>query len=487
MLTVYNTLTRKMEPFEPLNPGEVRMYVCGVTPYDYSHLGHMRPAVVFDVIRRYLQFLGNKVTYVVNFTDVDDKIIQRSREEGADALTYAERFIADYYESLGPLNILPADYCPRVSRHIPIIIDMIQGILANGYAYESNGDVYFSVRKFVDYGRLSNRSIDELLDLGRIEHSPNKREVLDFALWKGAKEGEPAWESPWGLGRPGWHIECSAMSTHYLGKMFDIHGGGSDLIFPHHENEIAQARACFQTPIFARYWLHNGMVTIKEEKMSKSLQNFLAVRELLKNYSGEVLRFFLLSAHYRSPLEYSEEILRSFEARLDRFTAFFTHLRQRLGEGLERCIENLPEAAMPALDAARQKFFEGLDYDFNIPEALGALQTMLDIGNQSLREGKTQNANRAYLEILTHGGILGLFEEERSWLSGKTGTQKEARALPDDLIEVLVRVRGELRKKKEFGLGDAIREVLGNHGIVLEDTAQATVWRRQVRRCGSPE
>ncbi|MHA2620348.1 MAG: cysteine--tRNA ligase [bacterium JZ-2024 1] len=478
MIQIYNTLTRQMEAFEPLEPGKVRMYVCGVTPYDYSHLGHMRPAVIFDVVRRYFMFRGYKVTYVVNFTDVDDKIIQRSREQGADPCAYAEPFITDYYEALGALNVLPADVYPRVSRHVPVIIGMIRRILENGYAYEANGDVYFSVRQFPDYGKLSNRSVDEMLDLGRIEHSPHKREPLDFALWKSAKEGEPAWDSPWGPGRPGWHIECSAMSTHYLGPMFDIHGGGSDLIFPHHENEIAQARACYGTPLFAKYWLHNGMVTLKQEKMSKSLKNFFAVRELTKRVPGEVLRFFLMSAHYRSPLDFSDEIIQSVEARLQRFTVFFTHLRQRLGEQLERCRYNLSEVVVPGMEEVRKDFLEAMDGDFNLPVALTALQALLDLGNACLRGDRYSEANRIYLEMMEFGGILGLFEREREWLAGKP-QQEKTDTIPRTLIEALVQLRSDLRKRKEFALGDDVRETLRKHGVILEDTPQGTVWRRQ--------
>jgi cysteinyl-tRNA synthetase len=480
MLKVYNTLSRKIEPFQPLTPGMVKMYVCGVTPYDYSHLGHMRPAVVFDVVRRYLQYLGYKVTYVVNFTDVDDKIVQRAREQGADPLTYADPFITDYYESLGALNVLPADYYPRVSTHIPVIIQMVEKILANGAAYVANGDVYFSVRQFPDYGQLSGRSIDDLIDSGRIEHSPNKRETPDFALWKGAKEGEPAWQSPWGPGRPGWHIECSAMSTHYLGAMFDIHGGGNDLIFPHHENEIAQARSAWQSPFFARYWLHNGMVTLKEEKMSKSLKNFFRVRDLLNEYSGEALRFFLLSAHYRSPIDFSEEIIRSFRARLERFEGFFTHLRQRVGDRLERSLVNLMAEEVPGLDESNHAFFNALDDDFNFPQALGALQSLLDSGNLLLKAGSLRAANRVYLELLERGKILGLFEGERRWLAGEKSEVHSA-GPSQALVETLIQLRAELRKKKEYTLGDFIREALGKEGIILEDTPQGTIWRRGAR------
>jgi cysteinyl-tRNA synthetase len=473
-----------MEAFEPLIPGEVRIYVCGVTPYDYSHLGHMRPAVVFDVVRRYLRLLGYKVTYVVNFTDVDDKIIQRARERGADPLTFAEPFITDYYESLGALNVLPATHYPRVSCHIPAILNMVETILANGFGYHANGDVYFSVRRFPDYGQLSGRSVDDLVDSGRIEHSPNKRDILDFALWKAAKDGEPTWQSPWGPGRPGWHIECSAMSTHYLGRMFDIHGGGNDLIFPHHENEIAQARACYETPFFAKYWLHNGMVTLRDEKMSKSLKNFFAMRELLNHYSGEILRFFLLSGHYRSPIDFSQEIIQSFEARLTRFLTFFIHLRQRSGERLERSLENLLDEEIPGLDDANDAFFKGLDEDFNLPVALGALQNLLDAGNLLLNDGKLRQANRAYLELLARADILGLFETERRWLAGAKSDTAEA-GLPESLIEALIQLRADLRSKKEYALGDTIRHTLGQHGVVLEDTAQGTVWRKRARESAS--
>ncbi len=474
MLKIWNTLTRRTEAFTPLRDREVRIYVCGITPYAYSHLGHMRPAVFFDVVRRYLEYRGYRVTYVVNFTDVDDKIIQGALAAGEDPLTYPLRYIEDYFSALGALHVRPATHYPRVTAHIPEIIHYIQRILENGFAYVANGDVYFSVRAFPDYGQLSGRTPEELIDTGRIEHSPHKRETLDFALWKAAKPGEPSWESPWGRGRPGWHIECSTLSALYLGDTFDIHGGGNDLIFPHHENEIAQARAYSGKPFFARFWMHNGMVRLQAEKMSKSTRKFIPIRELLSRYPGPVIRMFLLSAHYRSPLDYEESFLDGFQTRIGRFSAFFTRIRQALGMRLERSLVNLRDAETESVRAQVRAFHEAMEDDFHTPRALAALENLLDLGNRYLNEGALRQANAVYLHLLDCGDLLGLFPQEVRRLAGIP----EEERLPPALVESILQIREALRKERRFDLADRIRSALEQNGILVEDTPQGPQWRR---------
>ncbi|MHA2610853.1 MAG: cysteine--tRNA ligase [bacterium JZ-2024 1] len=472
---LYNTLTRETERFEPLEPALVRIYVCGVTPYDYNHLGHMRPAVVFDVLRRFLEYANYRVVMVVNFTDVDDKIIKRARENGEDPLTYPRKFIQDYYECMEALNIKPAHFHPKVTAHIADIIRFIEKILENGFGYVVNGNVYFSVAKFSDYGKLSGRRTEELIESGRLEPDPNKRDPLDFALWKAQKPGEPAWDSPWGKGRPGWHIECSTMSSLYLGDTFDIHGGGNDLIFPHHENEIAQSRAYSGKPFFARFWMHNGMVTLQKEKMAKSTGVFLTTRELLKTYRGEVLRLFLLSGHYRSPLDFSEELLQQTAQRLDAFYSFFQRVQETLGEELEERLENLRFIKTPELDSAWKEWESAMSQDLHTPKALSAMHSLLDYGNQTLMKGKKAEANKAFLQLLRAGEIMGIFTEfSRGTLRGKS---REDHA---PWVEFLLRLREFLRKEKFFALSDEIREYLHKQGFIVEDTETGYRWRKKL-------
>ncbi len=455
------------------------MYVCGVTPYDYSHLGHLRPAVFFDVVRRYFCHLGYSVTYVVNFTDVDDKIIARALERSQNPLTYAYPFIQDYYHCLALLNVQPADFFPKVTSHIPIIISFIQRILKGGYAYEANGDVYFSVKGFKGYGRLSGRSVEDLLSTGRIEVSPLKRDLLDFALWKSAKPGEPSWDSPWGKGRPGWHIECSAMSAHYLGETFDIHGGGNDLIFPHHENEIAQSRAAFGKPFFARYWLHNGMVTLKEEKMAKSTGKFIPMKDLLERYSSDVIRLFLLGVHYRSPVEYSDEVMWAHTSRVERFTSFFQRTREILKASLEQRKENLPPAD-EKLHSWTEEFHQAMQEDFNTPKAVAILHSLLDAGNGVLEQNQNPVVlNQIYLTILHLGNLLGLFQEEQANLYGSSVSKSAQNLLKkyEGAMKEILNFREELRQNQQYELADNLRKRLAESGWIIEDAPEGPRWR----------
>lgn len=459
-LKIHNTLTNRLEDFTPLTPGEVKMYVCGVTPYDYSHLGHARPAVVFDVIRRYFEQHGYKTTYIVNFTDIDDKIIARANEQGLDPYSYPEPFIEDYRDGLRRLNVLPATHNPRVTQLIGIIIDFIQKIIENGYGYAAGGDVYFAVRKFKSYGQLSNRSLDHMLEEGRVDPGPNKRDPLDFAVWKAAKPGEPYWWSPWGKGRPGWHIECSAMGTHYLGETFDIHGGGNDLIFPHHENEIAQSCAYSGRPTFANYWMHNGMVTMKEEKMSKSTGKFLTLRDLLDKYPADALRMFLLGTHYRSPTDFSEEAIEAYANRAARFSALISALKEVDGPA--------DQPAPPEALKSKQDFIAALEDDFNTPNALAALQLLLDNANQGLAKGDGKNAAEVGGLMITLGrDYLGLFQP----------SQNDTSRYIEPLVNHILALRDEARKNKNFALSDQLRKLIADSGVIVEDTPQGVRWR----------
>ncbi len=459
MLKIYNTLTRRKEEFKPMEPGKVRMYVCGMTVYDYCHLGHARVLVVFDVVYRYLRELGYEVTYVRNVTDVDDKIIARAAErgEGIDQLT--ERFIEAMHQDAAALNVLPPTKEPRATHHIGEIVDMIQRLIDSGHAYVAeNGDVYYSVSSFPRYGRLSGKDPEDLRAGARVEVEEQKRDPLDFALWKAAKPGEPAWDSPWGEGRPGWHIECSAMSTSCLGAHFDIHGGGMDLQFPHHENEIAQSEGATGEK-FVNYWMHNGFVRINEEKMSKSLGNFFTVREILERYRPEEVRYFILTSHYRSPLNYDEEHLENARAAL---TRMYTALR------------SLPDAGPSGGEEYVKRFHEAMDDDFNTPEALAVLFDMVREINKIREEDKVRAAGLA--AVLRHlGSVLGILQDNPdAYLRSGTVTT----GLSDQAIEDLINQRNAARKAKDFETSDRIRDQLKEAGVVLEDTAAGTQWRR---------
>ncbi|MCX8049911.1 MAG: cysteine--tRNA ligase [Methylohalobius sp.] len=455
MLRLYNSLTRQKDPFSPLVPGEVRIYVCGVTVYDFCHLGHGRVMVVFDSLVRYLRHLGYKVTYVRNITDIDDKIIRRAAELGISIHELTSRFIQAMHEDERALLCLPPDQEPRATQFIAQIIAMIEQLIGKGHAYlGENGDVYYAVAKFPAYGKLSGKQLEELRAGARVEVEEAKRDPLDFVLWKRAKPGEPAWDSPWGPGRPGWHIECSAMSTYCLGAHFDIHGGGADLTFPHHENEIAQSEAATDEP-FVNYWLHVGFVQINQEKMSKSLGNVFTIRELLKHYPGEVIRFFLLTSHYRSPLDYSEESVDAAKAGL---TRLYTALRD-LPEMPQGNVENF----------YRARFIQALDDDFNTPEAIAVLFDLAREINRLKSETSPHAANlSATLKAL--GGILGLLQQDpNAFLKGETEPEE---------IERLIAQRDQARKAKDWATADRIRQELKARGIILEDTPQGTIWRR---------
>ena len=460
MLKIHNDLTRQKEDFVHIEPGRVRMYVCGMTVYDYCHLGHARVMVVFDVVYRYLQARGYEVAYIRNITDIDDKIIRRANENGEPFTALTERFVAAMHEDAAALGVLPPTAEPRATEHLGEIVEMIERLIANGHAYVAdNGDVYYAVASFDGYGKLSGKSIEDLQAGARVEPGEQKRDPLDFALWKAAKPGEPAWESPWGLGRPGWHIECSAMSTRALGNHFDIHGGGADLTFPHHENEIAQSEGATGEP-FVNCWMHNGFVRINDEKMSKSLGNFFTVREILQSYRPEEVRYFILTSHYRSPLNYDESNLQNARGAL---TRFYTALR------------GLPDAAPDRSGELTARFVAAMDDDFNTPEALAVL---FDIAREVNRLRRDSDAAAAPLgaELRRLGWILGILQDEPEiYLQGGDGA---ATGPSDAEIEGLIAQRLAARKAKNWAEADRIRDELKGQGILLEDGAGGTTWRR---------
>ena len=463
-LRVYNTLTRSLEEFRPIEDGVVRMYVCGPTVYDKAHVGHAMSAVVFDVIRRYLEYRGYRVIHVMNFTDVDDKIIQRANKLGEDPLRLAQRYIDEFMDHARALNLLPATFYPRATQEIPQIIEVIQGLIDKGYAYPANGDVYFRVRRDDDYGKLSHRKVDELRSGARIAPDERKDDPLDFALWKAAKPGEPAWDSPWGPGRPGWHIECSAMNLHHLGPQIDIHGGGNDLIFPHHENELAQSESFTGQP-FARYWIHNGMLQLGGEKMSKSLGNLITIEEFLAEHEADVLRLIILGSHYRGPLTFTDEVISQGERALER-------LRSALRPSQGQVVDGATVAELTAqATRARERFEAAMDDDFNTAGALAALFDLVRAIN-SARDagvgGEPFAAAQATLRELA--GVLGLRLAEKSAAAGQE-------AAP--FIDLLVAVRARLRQAKQWQLADFIRDELAARGVVLEDSPQGTTWRFQ--------
>ncbi len=457
MLKLYNTLARDKQEFVPIEPGKVRMYVCGMTVYDYCHLGHARVLVVFDMITRWLRASGYDVNYVRNITDIDDKIIKRANENGEPFTALTQRFIDAMHEDSAALGVLPPDHEPRATEYVGRMLAMIQTLIDNGHAYAAaNGDVYYAVQTFAEYGRLSGKSLDDLRAGERVDVEPHKRDPMDFALWKAAKPGEPSWPSPWGAGRPGWHIECSAMGSDLLGQHFDIHGGGQDLQFPHHENEIAQSEGAHHCK-FVNYWLHNGFVRVDDEKMSKSLGNFFTIREVLEKYDAEVVRFFILRAHYRSPLNYSDQHLDDARSAL---TRLYTSLR-----GL-----NAPMRTIDWSDVSAARFKAAMDDDFNTPEALAVL---FDLAGELNRN--RDPARAGLLRALA--GALGLLQRdpETYMQAGATGERGYAASR----IEALIAERLAARRVRDFKRADAIRDELKSAGIVLEDTSGGTLWRRE--------
>ncbi|MCD6469931.1 cysteine--tRNA ligase [Candidatus Bathyarchaeota archaeon] len=470
-MRILNTMGMKKEEFVPLREGEVRIYACGPTVYDFIHIGNARAFVVADLVRRYLEYKGYKVFFVSNITDIDDKMIKRSQEMGISIQQLGEIYSDAYFEDIAALNIKKPDVSPRATQHIPEMIEVIQKLIEKGYAYQVDGDVYFDVLKFKDYGKLSgNRT--EALEMGaRVEVNPKKKNPADFALWKAQKEGEPGWHSPWGKGRPGWHIECSTMAMKYLGETFDIHMGGKDLIFPHHENEIAQAEALTGKP-FARYWIHNEWLTVNGKKMSKSLGNFITVREALKMCSPQVLRFFLISAHYRSPIDFNKESLKLAEKNLNRIYEAVERLRD-LGERREKT--SAEENLLTEVRDAKKKFEEAMDDDFNTPLALAAIFDIVRAINSyanANREIEASTKKEVYETLRSLMNVLGIdIEVER-----KEPREEEIRII-NELMNLIINVRDEMRKRREWKIADEIRENLKKMGFVIEDTPEGTRWK----------
>ncbi len=476
MLKVYNTLTRRKEEFVPQEPGKVGMYVCGVTPYNHPHIGNARPFVTWDVIKRYLKHRGFEVRHIQNFTDMDDKIIKAANTEGVAWETITKRYIKGYFDAIDALNVQRADLYPKVTEHIQDIIDMVERLVEKGYAYTIDGDVYFSVEKFPEYGKLSGRKLEDMQAGARVEVDTRKHNPMDFALWKSAKPGEPYWESPWGKGRPGWHIECSAMSRKYLGETFDFHGGGSDLIFPHHENEIAQSQCCCgDYHSFAQYWLHNGFITIDNEKMSKSLNNFITVPDILKQYPGEVVRFFILRTHYRSPLDFSEDRIREAQAGLLRLRNAYDLGKELLSRtSTTDTHHHLSETA----DKAMADFYEAMDDDFNTALAIGYMFTLSKeinvYANQVINKGAEYDGANFKRLLDTYekmASVIGIFE-------GSLEMPQQDDTISSAEIEALIAERTEAKKAKNWGRADEIRDSLKAKGIILEDSATGTKWKK---------
>lgn len=488
MLKVYNTLGRRKEDFIPVDDARVKMYVCGMTVYSDAHIGHARTYLAFDIIKRYLEYRGYEVTYVQNITDVDDKIINAAREQGMDALDYSAHYTQRCLEDMDRLGIQRADLYPKASEHIDHIIAMITDIIDNGYAYVADGDVYFSVERFPDYGKLSGQRVEEMKAGARIAPGEQKRNPLDFALWKKAKPGEPSWPSPWGEGRPGWHIECSVMSSTYLGMPFDIHGGGRDLIFPHHENEITQAEAAAHTE-FARYWLHSGMLKVNGEKMSKSLGNFVTIRDALEQWDAEVLRFFFASYHYRRPADFSEENVEQARRGLERIHRLRDDLRAAAGEAPgdvdPESLTQRDREFYQRIQQLRHQFEQAMDDDFNTPEAIAALFSFVKEGHRYLQNSPLPPLCARALSTLEElGRVLTLFQEreERVDLTPVAELARRYGGRGEGDLEMLMRelltIREQARKEKDWATADAIRDRLSDMGFEIQDTSEGPKWRR---------
>ncbi len=462
MLKVYNTLTRKTEEFKTLKPGEVSMYVCGPTVYAKAHIGHAMSALVFDIIRRYLEYRNYKVTHVMNFTDVDDKIIIKANQQGMDPFVLGEMYIHEFEEHLRDFNILPATINPRATREMDQILTMIQGLIDKGFAYPVDGDVYFRVTKDSQYGKLSGRKLDDMQAGSRIDVDYRKEHPMDFALWKSAKPGEPSWPSPWGDGRPGWHIECSAMNLNHLGEQIDIHGGGNDLVFPHHENEIAQSE-CFTGKQFATYWIHNGMLQLSGEKMSKSIGNLVTIEEFLNTHPADALRMMVLNSGYRSPLSYSEDILTQAEKAIDRLRSA---LKPALG-GSAGASEAVLKTLQTQMDSTTAGFVESMDNDFNSAGALSHLFELVRVINQTRADGaSSEQLAPAQALLLQLTSTLGLAIEKET-----VGNQTV-----DGFVDLLIEIRKDLRANKMWALSDKVRDQLAGLGVILEDSKDGTSW-----------
>ncbi len=477
MLKIYNTLTKRKEAFKPLEPGKVKIYVCGPTVYDASHIGHARSMVVFDVIFRYLQVTGYEVTYVRNFTDIDDKIINRAGELGITTEELAKKHIQEFYEEMDALKVKRATHEPKATEHIGEIIEVIRRLFEQGHAYQAGRDVYYAVESFKGYGKLSGRRLEDMQAGARVEIDENKRNPLDFVLWKGTKPGEPKWDSPWGKGRPGWHIECSAMSIHFLGRHIDMHGGGKDLIFPHHENEIAQSEGAFQEPV-VNFWVHNGFVNINQEKMSKSLGNFVMIKEILRRYHPEAVRLFLLSSHYRSPVDYTEQAMAEAEAGLEKIYT----LLERMDESVGTDAADLDKQASGDL---WKQFCEAMNDDFNTARALGIVFDALRQINRVMDDWTEAGTGRdaamlrsARADFRRLGEIIGIGTEVSSeFFARRRAKALEHEAIDEALVERLIAQRTEARHQKDWAKADQIRDELAALNIVLEDRPEGTIWK----------
>ncbi|MCL2111157.1 MAG: cysteine--tRNA ligase [Clostridiales bacterium] len=460
-MRIYNTLTRQKEEFVPQETGEIRVYVCGPTVYNYFHIGNARPFVVFDTFRRYLEYRGRRVVYVQNFTDVDDKILARAREEGVSPFEVGEKYIAEYFKDAEALGVRKASYHPRVTENIPEIIAFVEALIDKGYAYVQGGDVYYDTGAYEGYGKLSGQDLSELRAGARIDIDERKKNPLDFALWKSAKEGEDMhWESPWGRGRPGWHIECSAMAKKFLGDTIDVHAGGQDLVFPHHENEVAQSEAANGTT-FSNYWMHNGYITISGEKMAKSKGNFFTVRDILNEYDGEAIRYFLLAGHYRSPVDFSRELMGQAKSALARMRNAKESLEHLVAKS-EMAFSDDEREALEGLGTHKEKFIRSMDDDLNTADAIAAIFELIADINKHVREGASKRyADGARALLLELANVLGLLEEHEDSMDGE-----------DAGLAKLIEERGKARADKDWARADEIRDILKAKGIVLKDTPQ---------------
>lgn len=459
-MKIYNTLTRKKEEFVPIDKDNVKMYSCGPTVYDYFHIGNARPFIIFDTMRRYLEYIGYKVTFVQNFTDIDDKMIKRANEEGITVKELGDRFIAEYYKDAASIGVKKATVHPKATENIDAIIDIVKKLVDNGYAYAVDGNVYFSTKKFGEYGKLSKQPLEDLEAGARIDVNEHKNDPMDFALWKAKKEGEPAWESPWGEGRPGWHIECSAMANKFLGETIDIHSGGQDLIFPHHENEIAQSECANGKP-FANYWMHNGYININNQKMSKSLGNFFTVRDIREKYDGEVIRYFMLSAHYRNPINFSDTLMEQAKSAVERVYTCIDNLEFLLEKADEKSAD---EELVKKLSACEDKFKAAMDDDLNTADAIAAIFDIVYLANTEIsKESGKEAINAALNKIRELGSVLGLFNKVKE------------KSL-DAEVEELIAKRAEARANKDWATADAIRDKLKEMNIVLKDTPDGVKW-----------
>ena len=466
-MKIYNTLTRKKEEFVPIDKNEVKMYSCGPTVYDYFHIGNARPFIIFDTMRRYLEYRGCKVKFVQNFTDIDDKMINRANREGITVKELGDRFIDEYFKDAGALGIKKATYHPKATENIDAIIDIIKTLEEKGFAYNVDGNVYFATKKFREYGKLSKQPLEDLEAGARIDVNEKKRDAMDFALWKAQKEGEPAWESPWGMGRPGWHIECSAMANKYLGKTIDIHSCGQDLIFPHHENEIAQSE-CANGQTFAHYWMHNGYININNQKMSKSLGNFFTVRDIAQKYDYEIIRFFMLSAHYRNPVNFSDVLMEQAKSAVERVYTCINNLKFLIQKGEERPMNDAEKEIAQKAKEYKDKFIEAMDDDLNTADAIAAIFDIVYLANTNLSDkggNSVEIAEVLLSSIQELSNVLGLF------------TKDEEGSL-DAEVEDLIAARNEARKAKDWAKADEIRDKLKAMNIELKDTPMGVKWSR---------